>query len=234
MKEPQDAHVFCVDIGSTKEKNFAWCTEVDGGLRGSTEIEELIEELDLAMRSRQPVALGFEAPLYIPVPKDARNLGKGRPLEKSHPWSQSIGATAGLLGLHQCAWILRSIRSHRPPYSLKMGNAEWTGSLSAPILYCWEAFVCGDAHSRKEGVDGHLRDAANGLRCFRTDEGIPPEAGTAALSLIGTAALWTGWLDGVASLREELPLVFKPTELLPDEVQIERWKSSVAAIHASR
>ena len=68
------------------------------------------------------------------------------------------------------------------------------------MLFCWEAFVSGRAHS-----DTHVYDAATAATCFSLNERNLAQANAVTaerpLSLIGTVALWSGWTDDLAILH---------------------------------
>jgi hypothetical protein len=85
--------IYAADIGSVAAGNFGWArldpeqnsTQVERN--DGTEIAELVDavadDLDLGARG---VALGFECPLFVPVPEDPRRLGS------------ALRASRGLMG----------------------------------------------------------------------------------------------------------------------------------------
>src|SRR5688572_4794606 len=112
--------VFAVDIGSTllnrktKLSAFAWarlgicpaepmCSSQDPDL--------LVDRLAQDLNRNCSVALGFEAPLYIPVPQLSSDLSRARPGEAQRAWSAPVGLSVAALCLHQAAWILRAVRA---------------------------------------------------------------------------------------------------------------------------
>jgi len=84
-----DIAVFCADVGSISQGNFSWAGP-GGPEQGSTEIAELADAVATCLSAGQRVALGFEAPLFVPVPVEARMLGKARDGE-SKAWSAERG-----------------------------------------------------------------------------------------------------------------------------------------------
>ena len=138
------------------------------------------------------IALGFEAPLFIPVPNASSDLSRGRKNEGSPSWAAPPGLTVASLGLHQAAWLLRSIaRGYVSPVDFRLAPTAWPPTTRATTLFCWEAFVSGAAHS-----SSHIQDAATAAMAFVDQERGLAEATTVTadnpLSLIGAAALWSG------------------------------------------
>jgi hypothetical protein len=73
--------IYCADIGSIPNHRFGWaCTDAAGDRverhRGGSEIENLVELVAADIADGRAVALGFECPLYVPVPQQ---LGSCRP-----------------------------------------------------------------------------------------------------------------------------------------------------------
>lgn len=110
--------VVAVDVGSVR-KNFAWAgmdlpgrrPVGEGGRHPEGAALAILEALDDIV----PVALGFEAPLMVPVspvgPVDGwMTLGQARHGEtvdgRSRPWSAGAGSGALATGLAQLAWVL--------------------------------------------------------------------------------------------------------------------------------
>src|SRR5262245_6313605 len=77
--------IFVADIGSTRcergmRPKFGWAgldPEQPGRIFGSPHINELAAALVTAFRDGHHVALGLEAPLFIPVPTEATDLCRG-------------------------------------------------------------------------------------------------------------------------------------------------------------
>lgn len=196
--------VYAVDVGSTLQDRFAWARvdpEEPEEIVGSSSIELLSEWLIADLQKCHSVALGFEAPLFIPVPAGASRLSKGRVGEGNRPWSAPPGLAVTSLGLHQAAWILRSVSEHcGKSVSFEVASSAWPPGSDTTIVFCWEAFVSGPAHS-----PSHTRDAATAARAFVNDELRLADATKVTaehpLSLIGAAALWSGLAVGSEVLR---------------------------------
>jgi hypothetical protein len=87
--------IYAVDIGSIAQGNFGWAridpTQDDASVdRGDgTEICALIDALTPGLHAeRRGVALGFDCPLFVPIPVDPYRLGKARAGERDRPWRQ--------------------------------------------------------------------------------------------------------------------------------------------------
>lgn len=131
------------------------------------------------------------------------------------------GSAVATLGLHQAAWTLRKLfLSCARECAFTLDWEEWPPADSQPLLLCWEAFVSQGAHSASlTGAD--LEDAATAAKEFLISEG-DLEAANAVrtehpLSMIGAAALWSGWASDSDVLHEPA-LVLKP--LMPYEGSI--------------
>jgi len=218
--------IYAVDVGSTRcesgeTPNFAWARvnpASPGYVAGSSDIMKLADEIIRDLRGRRSVALGFEAPLFIPVPAESSALCYGRKNEGSRSFAAPVGLAVATLGLHQAAWILRRIAdSCGVSIRFETDIEAWPPSESYPILFCWEAFVSDKAHGRT-----HVRDAATAAMAFLSAES--DLAGATAinadrpLSLIATAALWSGLATDIQLLHQGT-VVIRPDEPFSGEVQ---------------
>ena len=90
-----------------------------------------------------------------------------------------------------------------------MDSRDWPPADNDQLLFCWEAFVSGSAHTKI-----HVRDAATAAKAFLAVESdlASANAVTAAepLSLLGAVALWCGWTSDLAVLKQSA-IVIKPT-----------------------
>jgi hypothetical protein len=179
-------------------------------LTGSSDIEKLVEAIVRDLLDRRSVALGFEAPLFIPIPLKASRLCYGRDNEGSRSFAAPAGLTVATLGLHQAAWILRRIAdSHAGFIRFQTEAQSWPPTEGEPILFCWEAFVSGKAHGT------HLQDAATAAMAFLSAEHDLGNATTIRaerpLSLIAVAALWSGLESQIETLHHAT-VVIRPHE----------------------
>lgn len=210
--------IYAADIGSTRcdrgaAPKFAWvCIDPDhpDDVRGSSDIEAFAKSIATSLAAGISVAVGFEAPMFIPVPDEASDLCRGRAGEGSRSFAAPAGLAVSALGLHQAAWVLRYLRGAvSNTASFTMDDERWPPAPGHPLLYCWEAFVSGPAHSEM-----HIRDAATAAVEFMRNEShlcvINAVEAQSPISLLSAAALWSGWTDDVSLLHRPC-LVIKPS-----------------------
>ncbi len=183
--------VYCADVGSIKQGNFGWVRkEVPAGEverhRGGTEILGLVDTVVQDLAASVPVALGFECPLFVPVPEDPSSLGAARPGERTRPWSAGAGTGALTTGLVQAAWVLTELRNRWPSNRVFL---DWTAfAATGAGLFLWEAFV-----TEKAKAVTHVDDAAIAVACFTAALPDPGQAKAVTaqrpLSLVGAAAI---------------------------------------------
>ena len=164
--------IYACDVGSTLSTvpKFAWTRilpERSTEVIGSSDIRVLASFLEDDLRGGRSVALGFEAPLFMPVPDRAEDLGRGRAGEGSRSMFAPAGSAVATLGLHQAAHILRRLfLSCGEECTFTLDWAERPPRGSQVVLLCWEAFVSQAAHSTST-THAHLQDATSssfGLR----------------------------------------------------------------------
>jgi hypothetical protein len=84
--------IYCADIGSVPRGRFGWSRNEPSETtlethRGGTEILDLVNAVGDDLAAGRPVALGFECPLFVPVPVEPLRLGKARPGDGNRSWS---------------------------------------------------------------------------------------------------------------------------------------------------
>jgi hypothetical protein len=188
-------HVFCADIGSIPKGRFAWARrhprDPHEEVHAPASIESLAAALVFHLQRSRPVALGFEMPLFLPVPEDSMLLGTARPTDKNAPaWSSSTGASVLATGIVQVAWTLRTLHRQMPSTPVFL---QWEPFAAAQTgLFLWEAFV-----SRSAKGKTHEEDAAIGLKAFCDQLPVPGEPEgkeiDGAFSPAAALAIWAGW-----------------------------------------
>lgn len=221
--------IYTCDIGSTlyqKKKRgpaFAWArlnpNEGTKSIQGSSDIQQLVERLQLDIEEGYSVSLGFESPLFIPIPDNSRDLSKGREGDGRRSFASQIGLSVTALGIHQSAWILKRLHessSRKCEFTLDLQC--WPPPNHQHILFCWEAFVSEKAHS-----DHDIKDAATAVVFFFDNEqnlqGVNAVRTENAFSLVGAAALWSGWTSDLAYLHKTT-LVLKPSSVFEGEIRV--------------
>ncbi|HEX8074770.1 MAG TPA: hypothetical protein VF545_07295 [Thermoleophilaceae bacterium] len=186
--------VCCADVGSIARGNFGWARRdpAAGAVeehRGGEEIIGLATTVKDDLQRDRPVALGFECPLFVPVPEEPLALGRARKGDGNRAWSASPGTGALATGVVQAAWLLTDIANTVPSVH---ATFDWpTFSRAGHGLFLWEAFVTGAAKR-----DTHVNDARAAVDAFVDALPEPFERNaldeTRVLSLIGAAAIWSG------------------------------------------
>jgi hypothetical protein len=182
-------------------------------VHASSDIHELVEALRRDAATDLDVALGFEAPLFLPVPQEPTELGRARSGEGSRPYCGGAGPTVTVLGIQQTAWVLRAVAEAFQSHAVTTEWRGWRGRDDRPRLLLWEAFVTAGAKSPT-----HQGDAATAALAFIQNEGALADANavsaTTPLSLIGAVALWAGLPIDAQLLRAPV-LVLKPGRPFP-------------------
>jgi len=215
--------IYACDIGSTRRQAFAWARLLPNkgsqSIQGSSDIQQLVKRLELDIEQGYSVALGFEAPLFIPIPESSKDLSKGRDGESNRSFASQVGLTVCTLGVHQSAWILKRLyESSSCKCEFTLDWRCWPPSGHRPVLLCWEAFVSGQAHS-----DKHIKDAATAAVFFFDNEHnlqkVNAVTAKNAISLIGATGLWSGWTTDLHYLHRST-LVLKPSSVFEGEIQV--------------
>ncbi len=230
-----DPVIYAADIGSIASGNFGWA-RLDPR-QGSAQVErskgieiaELVDAVAQDLQDRRPaVALGFECPLFVPVPEDPFLLGAARPGEGNRPFSGGPGTAALVTGLVQTAWILRSLRQRCPQAVAFLDWDEFTGAGRG--LFLWEAFVTGKAKG-----EAHVDDALIAATTFGESLPDPPAANAIEaerpFSLIGAALVWSGWSQETVLLHQPC-LVIKASAPVAVGQVVEKADEAVVAKHA--
>ena len=195
--------VACADVGSVTKGNFGWAdSDGDEGILPS----ELAAKVAAALSDQRPVALGFECPLFVPLPEAESELGKRRTGEGNRAWSAGAGCGALATGLVQAAWTLRAIRE-RCPGSVG-AHLDWKSfKEGGGGIFIWEAFVSGSGKG-----SGHVNDAAIAVNAFKRKLPCPETDlhATNPVSLAGLALLWAGWPVGTEALRQSCIAIKAP------------------------
>jgi len=208
--------VYACDIGSTKPKtnSFGWVrSDLTSNFApvGSNIIDDLLYQIKIDLNDGASIALGFEAPQFMPVPKDSSELSCGRDGEGNRSMFAPAGGYVTTLSCHQTAFILSTISKFKSSHDLTLDAALWT-DCEKPMILLWEAFVSGkQAHSSK---GGHIPDAGTAAKFFHEKQKVlsgnsSVETGHDCFSFIGAVALWSGWINRISIIKEKC-IVLRP------------------------
>ena len=187
--------VYAADVGSVSKKNFGWARRgPTGRLTDGTDISKMAKSICGDLKKGHRIALGFECPLFVPVPKDPADLLKARSGEGNRSWSAPAGAGSLVAGMAESTWLLREIAVARPvttvtviPEVLRNGGSD---------VLLWEAFISGKRCSRAIGKNNHVRDARTAVKrfwnSFRRGEVISKVSCENPFSLIAAVADFAG------------------------------------------
>ena len=207
-----------VDVGSVRT-NFAWAGLDLPGRRsvggGGTHPEGAAVSVLTALTRGLPVALGFEAPLVLPVShvdqfEGWKTLGQARLGEtvggRSRPWSAGAGSGALATGLVQMAWVLERVGSEIPGLPCTTRPEVWLSG--GADLLVWEAFVSGTGKPVPADTTQHAADAAAAADTFadRLEAGTLCESDVvcepmSAFNLAAAAAVYARLTIAVDELR---------------------------------
>src|SRR5258708_25174372 len=95
--------IACADIGSIRKGRFGWALrdypEDLAARDDDNDIAVFVREISQRLRDGRPVALGFECPLFVPLPEDPVELTRARKGEGNRAWCARAGAGALATGL---------------------------------------------------------------------------------------------------------------------------------------
>ncbi|MYA88486.1 MAG: hypothetical protein F4X97_08560 [Boseongicola sp. SB0662_bin_57] len=206
--------IYCADIGSVPNNSFGWARLVGDEFHKCNCIVGLVDDIACALAKQRKVALGFECPLWIPVPEEPQYLGKARRVDRDRSWSAIAGANVLATGTAQVAWILSELRSRLEKQGTPFPSVHlaWPNfPTSESFLFFWEAFVTGKAKSDGSDDAGDALIACHEFKSRLRDPAETLEREQRVRSLIGVAILWAG-------LSEDLKLLHMPCVVVrPDE-----------------
>jgi hypothetical protein len=152
-----------IDVGKPGE-NLGWA--IDEPDDGGKDLNACIEKLITSLRDG-PVALGFEAPQFVPLHDDSAILTKARDGESgpglpARPFSAGAGAAVLVTSSAVAPYVLCRLRKALPEAS---ATFDWRRPWAKPgDLLLFEAFV---TDQRKETRERHVEDARLALESFR-------------------------------------------------------------------
>ena len=199
--------IAAVDIGSPKGENLGWATlpkSKSNPLTGTTkDIEQLISQVSHALE-KGPVALGFEAPLWVPMRPNVRELTNGRKGEGTHPWSAGAGCAVLTTGLAVIPYILAKIRDKSPKAKAVM---DFHNPPTEPNhLFLWEAFVSGTGKGKSDEDDATIAAKFFQKACknLLKSQVLKPKP---CFNLLGAMLLRTGWSNDLSLLESKMLVV---------------------------
>jgi hypothetical protein len=198
--------IFCAAIGSVSGNNFGWFGRLsDGTAISGTDITAFVTELAKRLNGGNRVALGFEAPMFIPLRENPLELTRCRRGETTPNWIGGPGGAVLATAMAQVPWILGDLK---PRLSLRINaTTDWTHFKSKHSeIFLWEAFVCGVAKGTS-----HVADAEVAVRAFLATLPDPPASNAihepSVTSILGLALLRTGWSKDISFLQHSCVVI---------------------------
>ena len=204
--------VCAVDVGSLANIGW-WRVPVGDEPTAGCDLDSLVDAVANDLIAGRGVALGFEAPLFIPVPADHGGLNLQRAGDRGRPWSAGAGPIALALGLQHAAYVFKKLAEvvHPvitfDPEGLRSGKAN---------LLVWEAFVSGHSKNRA-AEDPHVDDSRLAVNEFtrRYSTGLVESDvdEPVVLSLVAAGLLASGLTTDLSLLHQSCVVVAPPAQL---------------------
>jgi hypothetical protein len=181
-------NVAVIDIG--RKENTGWAIDGPRPSQGKI-IDECVAALAVVL-DEGALALGFEAPMFVPLHRDSTNLTRGRNGERDRAFTAPAGSAVLVSGLVVVPYVLDKLRARAPTATATL---DWKTPLDARgHILLFEAFV---SHQPESNDDRHIRDAKLAIGKFREAMRDPLAFRSAidepsCLNLVGAALLRTG------------------------------------------
>lgn len=185
-----------------------------GTPRTGTDLDQFVATAAHAAASG-PLAIGFEAPMFIPRRRQAAKLHTGRAGERDRAWIAPAGAQVTAQGIPIAVYVLEELRRAAPALNLTLAFDRLPQVAGEVLLF--EAFVSGTGkgkHTLDAACGVHEADAVCAALEFveRANSDQPMWSDideSEVFSFLGAAMLTAGWSTDPALLREPC-LVIKP------------------------
>ncbi|WP_312136496.1 hypothetical protein [Brevundimonas sp.] len=193
-----DIVIGVIDVGSPKSGKLGWAIMVPNTppVLGK-DLDTFIDTMSM-LGADWPLAIGFEAPLFIPLQQEALKILSARKGEGSRPWSAGAGAAVTTAALAVMTYTLAGLRK---------GLTRATATTDVNALperpgdtFFFEAFVTATSKGESHADDAliaarEMHALMTSGRTFRSviDE---PEV----FSLLGASLLRTNWTSNLAVL----------------------------------
>lgn len=206
--------VYVADAGSVSKGNFHWVSPASND-DDSDKIEQLGVSIVSQLEAGRKVALGYESPLFVPLPASPERLGKSRdgectPETGNRPFNAGAGASLFATGIQSLVWLLTQIKCLRPVTTACTSLVHFRSGKTEVLV--WEAFVSG---SEKAKPPSHVGDARLAVEAFnaamQSDLYASAIRDEIVFSLVGAAILRAGLSDDLTLLKQPC-LVLRPLQ----------------------
>lgn len=199
-------HVAVIDIGRPG-KNLGWAIRGPSISDQGSDLDACIVALCAAL-SQTPLALGFEAPLFIPMGQAPQELTKARQGECENginrPFSAGAGASVLVTGLTVIPYVLAKIRSAGRGIQATL---NWKSPMAPGQMLLFEAFV---SNQKSNSADRHINDCLLAISAFEACLAANKESSvrvSTSFNLLGAMLLRTGWTDDIGILAQSCLVV---------------------------
>ena len=205
-------NVAVIDIGSPRKNNIGWAI-VGPQASAGTDLDAGVAALAEAVHAG-PLALGFEAPMFVPMRERPETLANARDGERDRAFSASAGASVLVTATVVVPYVLGELRRAVPDAVATLNWRGWPyGGASKREILLFEAFVSHKS-SRGSGKRRHVDDAgaaADALHAKLAHGESVESAVTVkrSFSLLGAMMVRTGWTNDVSVLAQPC-LVINP------------------------
>ena len=185
----RSARIAVLDVGSVKRRALGWAimdldqsgSAVPAAVEQSAgcDLGEFANALRGSVLGGRDVALGFECPTFVPVPREASTINSPRSGEpRDRGFAAGAGAASLVTGLVETTWVLRALADLNVRATVDPNR--W---LDGGSVLLWEPFVSklgkSGADSRMlppgwpaESAGLHTRDAATAAVAFAGRDGL--------------------------------------------------------------
>ena len=200
-----------IDIGSPKRNNIGWAIVGDNGCCCGKDLDECVDKLAAGLRAG-PLALGFEAPMFVPMREKAKELTEARCGERTRAFSATAGATVLVTATVVVPYVLAALRKAVPDAKATMKWEPWQRQeAGCAKLLLFEAFVSGKSKKQGRTHEEDATSAAQDLygRLLKKEPIEPAVTVDKGFNILGAMMIRTEWECSSGVLSEPC-LVVKP------------------------
>jgi hypothetical protein len=193
--------IAALDVGAVR--NVGWWRHGDSSASGGTDLNDLCRTVSDDLAASRQVALGFEAPSWIPRATDIEGLGRARRGDGNRAWSAGAGPSVLATGLQQATFVLDRLRPAAGRITVGLDPVRWLHGDFQLLL--WEAFVSASAKDRAAD-NPHISDARAAVEAFRRriaqESPVSDCEPDQVISLLGAALIVSGTTDDASVLHQ--------------------------------
>ena len=223
-------NIAVIDIGSPSKNNIGWAI-VGSQERSGRNLDACVSAVAGALRAA-PLALGFEAPMFVPMRRRPKELTSARNGERDRAFSARAGPAVLVTATVVVPYVLRQLRTAVPDAVATLDWHRWSPDETAPRqLLLFEAFV---SNKQRSGEGSHVGDAERAARALyaKLAMGKAVESSVTAderFNILGAMMLRTGWSEDLSVLSEACLVVRGRGIATRVEGRYHEWRKKHAA-----